>query len=371
MERLLCVKIASRGDLLLAAPAFRMLRERHPNALIELLVGRSCKDVAQHLPYFDSIQTIDDYALMGSGWLARFCEAWNFYQLIKGHGYRNKLIAQHEKVSGKILYSEVLIFHRDWRYGFLTWLARVPIRKGFYSKKGHYFLTHPYRPKDDEHHVFQYLKMVFLEDEDRVISSQVTLAGIWQFAPAEKERALMAAETYGFKNQSGNWVALGFGGGHNVKTRSELKCWPVDHYHHLAELLVKYGCSVVWVGDGEDAQILRDLSIGINLAGKLSVAETAAVLSVCQRVIANDTLILHLAEAMGVPTIGLFGPTDPAHYRPLGMYSTHLWLGKKLSCSPCHQNGYFPPCHFQHRCMMELSVESVFDTFLQKVEESK
>lgn len=355
MERLLCIKIASRGDLLLAAPAFRMLRERHPHARISLLVGISCEDVAQHLPYFDEIQTIDDHALMALGYGRRLCAAWHFFRLLKADGLSSQ--------NGS--YSEVFIFHRDWRYAFLAWLARIAIRHGFYSHKGRFFLTHSYRPEKQEHHVHQYLKMVFFRDNKPLVVSENAMAGNWRFNEGEKEQALARAAQDGFRATDGNWVALGFGGGRNVKTHTDLKTWPLDYYHRLASLLVEHGKQIVWIGDSEDAKTLGNPVVGINLAGKTTVAETAAILSVCSQVVANDTLILHLAGVMGVPVIGLFGPTDPAHYQPLGPHSTYLWIGEKLTCSPCHQDGYFPPCHFQHRCMKELSVESVFQKIME------
>ena len=99
MEKVLCIKIASRGDLLLAAPAFRVLRITRPQAHITLWVGTSCQDVAKHLPYFDEIQTIDDKALLAGSFLAKTKEAYQLLQKMKGNEY-----------------SEALIFHRDWRY---------------------------------------------------------------------------------------------------------------------------------------------------------------------------------------------------------------------------------------------------------------
>ena len=366
MEKLLCIKIASRGDLLLASPAFRMLRMRRPNASITLLVGSSCSDVAQYLPYFDEIHTLDDHALMAAGWFARIGEVRRFFRFLTKQVPSGVPLLESKNPLRQTPYTEVLIFHRDWRYGFLTWLAGIPRRRGFSCRWGWFFLTHPYRPSNREHHILQYLKMVFTPEikEGKILAEG--LDGLWQFGEGEKERALSVAETHGFK-RGGNWVALGFGGGHNVKTHTELKIWPVDYFRQLALWLAACGCRIVWVGDTEDAAKLGEHGTDVNLAGKLTVAETAAVLSVCKRVVSNDTLILHLAEAMGVPTVGLFGPTDPAHYRPLGARSTYIWGGEKLVCSPCHRDGYFPPCRFRHRCMTGLSVESVF----QKVEELK
>jgi ADP-heptose:LPS heptosyltransferase len=154
-------------------------------------------------------------------------------------------------------------------------------------------------------------------------------------------------------------VALGFGGGSNVKTRTALKTWPISSYVRLAEELEQLGYDVVWVGDKADARSLPSGHPGRSLAGRLSVAETAAVLAACDLVVSNDSLAMHLADSLGVPVVGLFGPTDPRQYRPRGPMSGAVSIGHTLSCSPCHRNEGFPPCAFEHRCMRDLTVEMV------------
>jgi len=358
MEKLLYIKIASRGDLLLAAPAFHKLRSTRPNAHITLLVGASCLDVAQHLPYFDEIQIINDHALMAGRWWSQLREAQHLFDLLKTR-------VDSETGARPCIYSEIIIFHRDWRYGFLAWLSGIPVRRGFHGKGGTSFLTHSYAAGEEEHHVSQYLNMATGKPSDQTKSDNLApLAGLWKFHENEHDQAVVKVIALGFQPDQTSWIALGFGGGRNVKTQTELKTWPTDHYRELATRLMENGHRVVWVGDVKDAEKLKLHDTGLNLAGKLTVTETATVLGACRLVVTNDTLTLHLAEALGTPTIGIFGPTDPAHYRPLGKRSTHLWLGETLPCSPCHRDGYFPPCAFDHRCMKELSVESV----LKKIE---
>ena len=342
---MLCIKIASRGDLLLAGPAFRHLREARPSARITLLVGASCGDVARHLPFFDEVKTMDDHSLMASGTCAAACEARQLLGWLK----------QSET-------DEVFIFHRDWRYGLLAWIAGIRVRRGFQNGFWSFLLTHPYRAGEKEHHVSQYLGMIGAGQ-----ASEIPIQGVWKFHGDEREQGLAAAASHGFNDASAKWIALGFGGGRNVKTHTGLKTWPIRHYHALASQLEKQGFRVAWVGDLHDAATLEEPFDGVNLAGKLSVSETAAVLSACSGVVSNDTLMLHLAEALGIPSVGIFGPTDPSHYRPLGKRSSHVWYGKNLSCSPCHRDGWFPVCSHQHRCMAELSVESV----LQQVEATR
>lgn len=339
MERVLCIKIASRGDLILAAPAFKKLKEFY--AHVDLVVGETCRDVAEHLPYFQNIHTIDDQRFFTGNFFQKGMTALHLMRLMKG-------------------YDQVVIFHRDGRYGLLAKVVGVPIRKGF----SHSFLSHSYQAPVSEHHADQYLKMA-LQGEDGIRHEHsVQLNGLWKFKREEEVFCQEKLVQLGFEKNKGKWVALGFGGGKNVKTRTDLKSWPLAHYLSLASELTKEGFQVVWIGDQEDAQKLSNPQHGLNLTGKLTVPETAWLISQCERVVTNDTLALHLSEAMGGSTIGIFGPTDPAHYRPRGSQSSDLSL--KLPCSPCHRDGYFPPCPFNHRCMQELTVAMVSKAVKEK-----
>jgi heptosyltransferase II len=371
-RQLICLKIASRGDLLLAAPTFRALRAHDPHARLSLIVGASCADVAHRLPYFDEVRVIDDARLFSRRLPERLHGAWEILRELR------RLAGGWRRVGRRSAAAEVLIFHRDWRYGLLSILAGISRRRGFISPRGTRFLTTAYVPRPREHHVDQYLGMAgFTVDgnhtgpeEDRAASRTSPgrrLAGVWRFADGERERALAKAKTLGFDPAERIWIALGFGGGNNVKTRTGLKAWPLEHYQQLAEVLVGLGYGVLWLGDREDADRLPPGHPGLCLAGRLSVPESAGVLSACSVAVANDTLLLHLAEALDLPTIGIFGPTDPLHYRPRGRHSAFHWIGADLPCSPCHDDGYFPVCAHQHRCMRQLPMERVLASVLEAV----
>lgn len=346
---MLCLKVASRGDLLLAGPAFRELRSRRPAAHLTLLVGDSCTDVARHLPFFDEILTIDDRALFAGEWPQRVRVALDILSAMRPRTqWRDRRRSKREP------FTETIIFHRDWRYGFLARVAGIPVRRGFQTSRGSHFLTHYYVVGEREHEVSQYLGTAGFAP------CPMPLGGVWRFAEGERDHALATAADHGFDSDLGGWTALGFGGGRNVKNRTALKAWPIAHYRELASRLVECGRRVVWLGDAADAELLDTIGVeGVVLAGKLTVPETAAVLSACTFTVANDTLLLHLAEALETPTLGLFGPTSPARYGPLAVGSGYLWQGSELPCSPCSRDGYIPPCMFQHQCMGEMSVDSV------------
>jgi ADP-heptose:LPS heptosyltransferase len=355
---LLCIKIASRGDLLLAGPAFRLLRRGRPASHITLMVGRSCEDVARHLPFFDDIQVVDDHALLAGSLLEKAAGAFRMWRHLRHPSPSDR----------KETCSEALIFHRDWRYGLIARLARIPVCRGIVREGDFHVLTHPCLPKADEHHVEQYLKLVSASGNGIPFGTDdLKMSGVWHFSEHEREAALKVAASFGFDPSSGRWIALGFGGGRNVKTQTGLKSWPLASFRELAARLEKLGHRIAWVGDEDDARLLGQPETGVSLAGRLTVPETAAVLSACERVVSNDTLTLHLAEALGVPTFAIFGPTDPCHYRPRGPGSVYLQHPEGLACCPCHRDGWFPVCTQDHRCMKSVTPAAV----LEKIREAR
>jgi ADP-heptose:LPS heptosyltransferase len=341
MERLLCVKIASRGDLLLAGPAFRWLRASRPGARLALAVGKSCLEVGRHLPFFDEVHAVDDARLLAGGLAGRCLGAAELLRLMRRRGGDGGA------------FGSVFLFHRDRRFAALARLSGIPERRGFDPAGSRAFLTHPARAGEREHHVSQYLRMVGAGD-----SADGSMEGVWKFGAGELEAASAAAAALGL-DPGGRAVVLAFGGGRNVKTRTALKSWPLERWRELARRLAARGLRVAWVGDAEDAAALRGGEEGVRLAGRLGLAESAGVVARAALVVANDSFMLHLAGALGVPAVGIFGPTDPEHYRPRSPRSRTLWAGEGLECSPCHRDGWFPECRHEHRCMRDLSVEAV------------
>jgi ADP-heptose:LPS heptosyltransferase len=141
--------------------------------------------------------------------------------------------------------------------------------------------------------------------------------------------------------------------------------WGGDRFRDLAQRLSRHALPVVAVGGGGDAvageMIVAD-GLGLNLAGKTSLAETAAVLRRSSLLVTGDSGLLHMAVALAVPTVSLFGPGIAKKWAPRG--SGHYVLNKNLDCSPCTRFGYTPTCRIGARCLAELEVAQVEDAVM-------
>ena len=146
-----------------------------------------------------------------------------------------------------------------------------------------------------------------------------------------------------------------------------LRRWPLPSYGALARALVAQGCTVVLVGAQGDRIVLpefADLAV-IDLMGRTTLAELAAVFRVADVVVTHDSLALHMAGLVRTGLVALFGPTMPMEKVPTlsgGPDFTArvrvLWGGEGLACRPCYDGRNFHDCK-ENKCMGEISVERV------------
>ncbi|GFE58497.1 heptosyltransferase [Geobacter sp. AOG1] len=136
--------------------------------------------------------------------------------------------------------------------------------------------------------------------------------------------------------------------------------WSEERFAAVAALLNERGVSVVAVGGGEDAAVGERILAGrrgVNLAGKTSLLETAAVIARGRLLVSGDSGVLHLAVGLGKPTVSLFGPGIVRKWAPRG--PSHIVLNKGLPCSPCTKFGYTSKCSINARCMADITVDEV------------
>jgi heptosyltransferase-3 len=141
----------------------------------------------------------------------------------------------------------------------------------------------------------------------------------------------------------------------------QYKEWGKEKYIALILwLMAEYGVAVIVsgaVGEKDRAEeIVRGCGAGCyNFSGKTPIAMYAALLQKCQFFIGVDSAGLHIAAAVGTPTVGIFGPSSPVSWAPLG--GKHLVVQKNLPCVPCRQKG----CNNSEKssCLDELTLEEV------------
>jgi heptosyltransferase-2 len=145
------------------------------------------------------------------------------------------------------------------------------------------------------------------------------------------------------------------------------KRWPASHYAELGRSLhASSGLPVVLLGSGGEAGLCTEIAAAAApavcqvLAGSITLADAMAVLAAARGVVSNDSGLMHVAAAVGVPQAAVFGSTSPVHTPPLNRRAQVLWLKDELQldCAPCFDR----TCRFGHtRCLTGVSAGRVED----------
>ena len=146
------------------------------------------------------------------------------------------------------------------------------------------------------------------------------------------------------------------------------RAWGITRMHNLLELLVKDGNQVVLIGGPQEIPLLEELTEFlklphvINLVGKCSIKQSIAAIKRCTCSIGIDTGMQHIAGALSVPTISIFGPTNPENH---GAFSTcSYFVEHDVDCKYCYGTDNYIYCRHR-RCLTEITPQQVMDTVHQ------
>jgi heptosyltransferase II len=147
------------------------------------------------------------------------------------------------------------------------------------------------------------------------------------------------------------------------------KRWPTAHYASLARALhARHGWPIALIGSAKEAPLCDEIAALAPgtcqvLAGRTTLDSAMALIAGARALVSNDSGLMHVAAALGLPQVALFGSTSPEHTPPLNPRASVLWLKDelKLDCMPCFER----ECRFGHyRCLQDLPPQRV-DAALQ------
>ncbi|MEC9487926.1 MAG: glycosyltransferase family 9 protein [Halanaerobium sp.] len=329
INRVLLIILAPLGDTLFTTPAIRALRERYSRAEITALVWDSNHEMLKGNPDINHLVVCP--------------ESWKLPQIISSLHEQEFDLA----VGLSNLGSFILPFcPAEYKIGFKSRSLGI-----FYDEDV---------PDDRNIHAIDYC-LGIVEAVGARTNNHVP-----RFYYQEEDRELAAdyLAQHGF--QPGNFVAIHPGGKFFTRKR-----WPLKNY---SELIRAFGeemhLPVIIIGGPGDwglaEEIIQRGGVGLNAAGQLGIKETGALLHMARLFVGNDSAPLHIASALGVHSIGLFGPTDPDNFAPRGK-NAHI-IRKKLFCNPCFRWlgmpwQYFPTLHrdCDGNCMEVITVDDVMN----------
>jgi heptosyltransferase-2 len=230
----------------------------------------------------------------------------------------------------------------------VPWLARIPLRVG-YQGEGRWGLLNR--------------RLANVEGRPPMVAYYSALAGD-AAQPDENPRlhfdaARLAVATAQLGVAPGDYWVFAPGAEYGPA-----KCWPPAHYAALARLLHdEGGLPVLLLGSAKEAALCKGIAQQAGgacevLAGQTPLIDAMALIAAARGVVSNDSGLMHVAAAFGVPQAALFGSTSPEHTPPLNPKARVLWLKEELqlACAPCFDR----VCRFGHtRCLSELAPQRV------------
>lgn len=272
-----------------------------------------------------------------------------------------------------------ILFQNAFDAAVLAVLAGIPIRAGYARHGRRWLLTHPVEvprrgetPRQEAHYYLELLRRLgLIEGYSEVREISLPVADSARANARARLAGLLAA---GIAESIENKAVVGISPGAAFGTA---KRWPAERFAELSLRLSRdLGAVPVFFGSKEEAPLAESLlpkagAAAVSLAGKTSLGDFMGLIPGCDLYISNDTGAMHVAAAIGVPTLAIFGPTDEQATRPLGR-RVHLIVGQ-AECRPC----LLRHCPIDqrsmnyHLCMNSVSVEEVFEAARSLLERSQ
>ena len=332
------------GDAIMALPALRAVRQHHPGATISIVARPYVADIYREQQVSDELIPYDPSG-EHRGWTGR-------EKLASDLRSRNFDVA--------------LLLQNAFDAAWLAWRAQIPQRIGYARDARTPLLTKAISvPKPGEippHEKFYYLELLRragwldqLTDEP-----QITL----RVPDAARQRATQTLLEAGSRPHALR-IAVGAGASYG-----SAKCWPPDRFaKSLNALLSRTDADIILFGTPGELPVSVGIAAElqrapINLTGKTSIADLPGLLSQCHLFLGNDSGAMHVAAAVGLPVVAVFGPTDPNGTAPVT--PRVAIVQQKPYCSPC----FLRRCPTDHRCMTAVTpamVESALHSSLAEV----
>jgi heptosyltransferase-2 len=312
------------GDAIMALPALRAVRSRFSDAEITILARPYVAAIYKNQQVCDNMLFVDDKK--------------DVLEELRAQKFDLALLLQNA-------------FQAAW----IVWRAGIPERIGYARDGRSPLLTKALPvPKLGEipvHEQYYYLELLRRAGWlDTLPNESFIKLNVPEENRQHAEEFLLSS---GVRSDSFR-IAIGAGASYG-----SAKCWPPDRFAELANRLqMESGADVILFGTSSEAPVSSAIAAGmlrspIDLTGKTPISDLPSLLSQCHLFIGNDSGAMHVAAAVGLPVVAVFGPTDPFGTAPVTPRCSIVQ--EKPYCSPC----FLRRCPTDHRCMTRVTPDAV------------
>ena len=363
IKNILVVKLDHIGDVVLSLPAMAMLRQKYPNAAITVLVGSWAKTVVEKLPFINDIITFD-YFFERAEAGKRSC----------GQAELNQL----EDILRKRNFDLAVDLRRHSETRNILKLSHALHTVGYCTSDDDW-LSVCVKPSREIADIAGQASKMHITDQLCLLVRAIPMGFLSSLtAPFQKiQPPRMLPEFLLDKNKEDeilerySWLSEnGFIGIH-PGVGNPIRQWPVSHISRLAVFFFdSHDLKIVIFGKAEEENIacrlldlVKERGRMVSLVGKISLEEYMILVRMCRAFIGNISGPAHIAAAMGVPTLTIFGgQVLPHEWQPLGKKTLSVRLDVK--CAPCYK--FYPSeCPYGLKCLASLSPEKILPVVRQ------
>jgi lipopolysaccharide heptosyltransferase II len=349
MNKILIINPFGLGDVLFTTPIIKALKKQYPDSFIGYWSNSRVKPILESNPQINKVFALSRGDLKKVYQESFFMGLWSACKLIQG------LKKEHFDIC--------LDFSLDHRYSLLAKIIGIKKRVGFNYKGRGRFLTQRLELDgyEDKHAVEYYvglLKLLNIPVEDKNLFLTVL--------SSDESKAKNILATVGIE-ETDYVIGIFPGAGGSWGKDASTKHWPALKFAQVAnKLMEQFGAKVLILGDASEraiAEVIVHAMVHkpIDLVGKTGLEILPAVIKNCNLLITNDGGPMHMAVALGVKSVSVFGPVSEIVYGPYPESKDHLVLKWNLECRPCYKHFRLGPCDKDRECLRQISVDAVFD----------
>lgn len=304
----LLIRPGGIGDAVLLIPAIRSLAAAFPDCVIDILAEKRNAAAFQFCPVLHAVYRYDSPR-----------------QIRKALSIRYDLVIDTEQ------------WYR--LSALVAKLAGAPRSVGFATNERERLFTDPILYSEMEYEALSFYRLLAPVGIEPPREVAVPFLELPEPAAPEAERLLAPL--------SGQPFAAIFPGASLPR-----KEWGAERFREVAARLSSAGLKVVVVGGADTRAAAERVAydgVALDLAGKGSLAVSAAILARAQVLVSGDSGLLHIAAGLGTPTVSIFGPSDPVKWTPRGV--RHQVFSSSLPCAPCSLYGNVPACKVREPCL--------------------
>ncbi len=330
MEKILLIRLSSLGDIVLTTPAIRAIRAHFPNAYIAMLVAKQSADVLRQNPHLNEIIQFNR--------IAKDKDTGEMLRIIR--------ILRQRK------FALTFDLQRKFRTELLMYFSGASERVG----KGR-LCTIRVPEQESKHateHYFDLLHAAGIPAENCQLEMFLS--------KTERADACYAFEEAGVSEMQ---LKVGIFPGAGWKLRE----WMPERFAAIGDKLAQhFNAQVIVFGGPKETELVNTVANLMNapaipFAGTLQIRQLAACIEKCDLFLTNDTGPMHIAAAVGTPTVALFGPGNHIRFQPLG--DSHTTIRHDVPCNPCKQ--FTDKCK-DNICMKQITVDEVWDSICKVIE---